>query len=257
VNRRRFIFLVPLMFIQVACAAISKDAAPSVPADSGGSAADLLARVENANQTLVSTGGIGRITFSQSGKAQHLRIAWVSEMPDKLRIVLLGVDGRPLVTIAADGSSFYYVDHTTGEFRKETLRGHLLNAALQLPMDPGSLALLLAGRMPAFNYDRAELLPGRFPDETVIVLKKWWNRVGKVYVARSRQAISRVEAYRQTGEMRYCADIEETQDVAHYLVPRVLSIRDGATRHFRLDIERYRVNEPVRPGTFHLDPPEE
>ncbi len=256
-NWHRLTVLAPLIFIQVACAAIiPRSDTPARPADPGETAARLAAHSESINQTLVSSRGIGRITFTHSGQSQRLRIAWVSTVPEKLRAVLLGVDGRPLVTISADGTWFYYQDHTTGEYRRESLQGYRLKTALQLPLEVSSLPRLLAGRMPSFDYDRTERINGRTPDETAIVLKKWWNMVGKVYISKSRPAFTRIESYRQTGEMRYRADILEIQKVEGYVVPRVLSIHDDATRHLVLDIERYWANEPVKPGTFRLDPPE-
>ncbi len=256
-NWRRLTVLVLLIFIQAACAAITpQNDTPARPVDPGETAASLTALSESINRTLISSRGIGRITFTHSGQSQRLRIAWVSAVPEKLRAVLLGVDGRPLVTIAADGTWFYFRDHTTGEYRRESPQGYRLKTALDLPLDVSSLSRLLAGRMPTFDYDRAEPISGRTPDETGILLKKWWNRVGKVYIFKSRPAIAGIESYRQTGELRYRADILESQKVEAYWVPRVLSIHDDATRHFVLDIERYWANEPVRPGTFRLDPPD-
>lgn len=257
-NWHRLTVGVLLMFIQAACAAtLPPSDTPARPADPGETAASLAARSESINRTLVSTRGIGRITFTQSGQSQRLRIAWVSAVPGKLRAVLLGVDGRPLITISADGTWLYFRDHSTGEYRRESLQGYRLQTVLRLPLDVSSLSRLLAGRMPTFDYDRVELITGRTPAETGIVLKKWWNRVAKVYILKSRPAIASIESYRQTGEMRYRADILETQKVEHYWVPRVLSIHDDATSHFVLDIERYWANEPVRPGTFRLEPSEE
>ncbi len=258
-NWHRLTLLIPLIFIQIACTALTRknDTPATRPAGSGENAASLAARSESINRTLVSHRGIGRITFTHSGQPQRLRIAWVSAVPEKLRAVLLGVDGRPLVTISADGTWFYFLDHTTGEYRRESPRGYRLKTALHLPLDVRNLTLLLAGRMPSFDYNRTELLSGRTDAENALVLKKWWNTVGRVYIPKSQSTISRIESYRQTGEMRYRADILETQRVKAYIVPRVLSIHDDGDNHFVLDIERYWVNEPVRPGTFGLDPPEE
>ncbi len=256
-NWHRLTILIPLIFTQIACTAITRrHETPARPADSGENAASLVARSGSINQTLVSSRGIGWITFTHSGQPQRLRIAWVSAVPEKLRAVLLGMDGRPLVTISADGTWFYFQDHTTGEYRRDSPRGYHLKTALHLPLDVRNLALLLAGRMPSFDYDRTELQAGRTPDETILVLKKRWNTVGRVYIPKSRATISRIESYRQTGEMRYRADIPETQSVKTYIVPRVLSIHDNGTNHFLLNIERYWVNEPVSPETFRLDPPE-
>ncbi|MCP3954667.1 MAG: hypothetical protein GY697_20970 [Desulfobacterales bacterium] len=256
-NWHRLTVLIPLIFFQISCAAITKKSdLPVSPEGPGKNGASLAVLTESINQTLVSSRGIGWIAFTHSGQLQRLRIAWVSAVPEKLRVVLLGADGRPLVTISADGTWFYFQDHTTGEFRKDSPLGYRLKAALHLPLDVRSLSLLLAGRLPPIDYDRTELLPGRTPDETVIVLKKWWNMVGRVYISNSRSAIARIESYRQTGEMRYQADIKETQKVKTYVVPRVLSINDKANNQFVLDIERYWANEPVSPEVFRLDPPE-
>ena len=90
------------------------------------------------------------------------------------------------------------------------------------------------------------------PAETGLVLKKWRNRIGKVYLDASRPALTRIEAFRQTGEMRYQADIEATRQVSGYHVPRTLSIRSSQS-DLLLEIERYWANEPVEPGMFRLE----
>ena len=246
-NRCCMPLLLTLLLFLAACAAVTERAVPSAP-----DAANLAARCESINETLVSTRGIGRLVFTRAGRAQNLRMAWASALPDKLRVVLLGLDGRPLVTAAADGNGIYLRDHITGKFYQDSPTGGRLNTLLGLPLDLESLGRLLAGRLPAFDYDQTALLTGRMPDEAGLVLKKWRNRIGRVYLDESRPALTRIEAYRQTGERRYRADIEATRQVAGYHVPRTLSIRDGETS-LVLEIERYWANQPVKPGTFRLE----
>jgi hypothetical protein len=254
--------LIVLILLQTGCATFIKktDTFPKSKFP-GENAESLVEKLENANRTLVSGKGIGRMKYVQSGRSQHLRIAWISEVPEKLRITVLGVDGRPLITASTDGTWFYFLDHTTGEFHKSSPDGYRLKTALRLPLDVRSLALILAGRIPEFDYDRIEVSTGRTTDETVVVLKKWWNRVGKIYISKSppaisRPAISRIESYDQIGDVRYIADINEIQVVKEYVVPRVLTINSGGANSFALDIDRYWVNETVDPETFILHPPE-
>ena len=258
----RLTLLIVLILLQTGCAtSIKKSDTFPKSAIPGENAESLVAKLENVNQTLVSCKGIGRMKYVQSGRSQHLRIAWISEVPEKLRIALLGVDGRPLITVSTDGTWFYFLDHTTGEFHKSSPDDYRLKTALRLPLDVRSLALILAGRIPKFDYDRIEVSAGRTTGETVVVLKKWWNRVGKIYIGKSPSAISRpailrIESYRQTGDVRYIADIKKIQIVKEYVVPRALTISSGQANSFALDIDRYWVNEPVTPETFILHPPE-
>jgi len=248
----RCILLALILALQTACAAVPG------PVDSPGDDSAELARIlKDTNRTLTTSKGIGRLEFTHSGSRQRLRIAWVSQLPGKIRLTVLGLDGRPLMTAAADESGFALQDHTTGTYQQGSLEDYRLKAALQLPLEVSSLALILAGRLPDFNYDRAVIASGRSDGESTLVLKKWWNRVGRVYfrntVSAGRQpTITRIEAFQQTGEIRYRADIKATRVVGKYVVPRSLSVQSGATNRIVLDIERYWVNEPVAPETFQL-----
>lgn len=252
----RCILLALILALQTACASVPG------PVDAPGEDGAKLVRIlENANRTLTISKGIGRLKLNHSGSRQRLRIAWVSQVPNKIRLTVIGLDGRPLMTAAANESGFALQDHTSGTYQKGALEDYRLRAALNLPLDVNSLSLILAGRLPDFAYDRAVVTSGRTDEEGILVLKKWWNRIGRVYFrkavsAGSRPTITRIEAFRQTGEMRYSADIGATREVGDFVVPRTLTIQSGTTDRIVLDIDRYWVNEPVGPETFKLPPPE-
>lgn len=248
----RCILLALILALQTACAAVPGPVEP--PGDDSVKLARIL---EQTNRTLTTCKGIGRLEFTHSGSRQRLRIAWVSQMPEKIRLTVLGLDGRPLMTAAADESGFAVQDHTTGTYQQGSLEDYRLKAALHLPLDVNSLALILGGRLPDFKYDRAVITSGRSDGEHAVVLKKWWNMVGRVYFRNTTSAglqptITRIEAFQQTGEMRYRADINATRVVGKYVVPRSLTVQSGANDRIVLDIERYWVNEPVPPETFQL-----
>jgi len=253
---RRCILLVLILALQIACAS-----APGPVDEPLGDSAELVRVLENTNQTLTTAKGIGRLEFTHSGSRQRLRVAWVSQMPDKIRLTILGLDGRPLMTAAADEIGFTLQDHTTGTYQTGALEDFRFKAALHLPLDVNSLILILAGRLPDFEYDRAEIAAGRSDGEDALVLKKWWNSVGRIYyrkavTAGSRPVITRIEAFRQTGETRYRADIKATRVVGNYVVPRTLAIQSASADRIVLNIERYWVNAPVAPETFQLKRPE-
>jgi len=252
----RCILLALILALQTACASMPGPA--EAPGEDG---AELVRILENTNRTLAISKGIGRLELNHSGSRQRLRIAWVSQVPDKIRLTVIGLDGRPLITAAANQSGFALQDHTSGTYQKGALEDYRLKAALNLPLDVNSLSLILAGRFPDFEYDRAMVTSGRTHEEGLLVLKKWWNRIGRVYFRKaestgSRPTITRIEAFRQTGEMRYSADIGATREVGGFVVPRTLTIQSATTDRIVLDIDRYWANEPVEPETFNLRPPE-
>jgi len=254
--------LILLLLIPAGCAPFKKKSVSFPGAGfSGQNAGTLIENLENANRTLVSCKGLGRMRYVHSGRLQRLRIAWISNVSEKLRVAVLGPDGRPLLTVSMDGTWFYALDHTTGEFHKDPLDGYRMKMALKLPFDVQSFALILAGRIPVFDYDRIQIADGRKPGETAVILRKWRNRVAKIYISKapgavSGPAITGIESYRQTGERRYRVDIKEVQRIKAYVVPRSLTVNYGTDDSFALDIDRYWVNEPVSPSTFVLQPPE-
>jgi len=252
----RCILLALILALHSACAVVPGPA--DAPAEDS---AELVQILQNANRTLTTSKGIGRLELTHSGNRQRLRVAWVSQVPDKIRLTVLGLDGRPLMTAARDEIGFAVQDHTTGTYQKGELEDYGLKAALQLPLDVNSLALILAGRLPDFEYDHAMIAASKADGDRILVLKKWWNRIGRVYFrnavsADSRPTITRIEAFRRTGEMRYRAEIGATREVGNFVVPRTLVIQSGTTDRIVLDIERYWANEPVSPETFKLPPPD-
>jgi hypothetical protein len=255
VNRTRCFVLLLLLVFQAACATVS-----GTPATAPDSSTQLALSLANANPGILTTKGIGHLNFTYSGGRQRLRIAWISEIPDKIRIAVLGTDGRPLMTAAVNPAGFAFLDHTTGDYRRGALEDFRVQAALPLPLDVHSLCLLLAGRLPQLDYDRALLVPGRTAGQQVLVLKKWWNRVARVtlqgHPAAGVPAIAHLETYRQTGERRYRVEIRATRMVAGYRVPAALAISTGDNAHFVLDIDRTWINAPVGPETFNLQPPD-
>ncbi len=257
-----------IILIQAGCAA-SPDQTAQAPLEPGSQTAQtkkLVTAIEAVNAELKTCKGLGRMRYVSAGRTQRFRIAWVSTIPEKLRVAVLGADGRPLITVAADGAWFYFLDHSSGEYQKSSVDGLGLKTVLRLPLDVRSLTMILAGRLPGFGHNRTAVQPGRTADETMVVFKKWWNQVGRITLrtpptaasgpANSGPIITRIEAYNQTGEVRYIADIEATRQVKSFTVPRTLALKSVHDSRFTLDIDRYWANVPVAAETFVLQPPE-
>jgi hypothetical protein len=221
-------------------------------------AQNVVDRLQTTNQFLKSFKGTGKISLRQNGVLTlDQRVAWVGAEPVKLSIVLL-VSGFPAVRIASDGSWLYYVDSQDpkGSYRKIRTNDPSLERILAIPINASDVIRLLSGRIPLREYDTAILESDTAGPGFVLVLRKWWGIVAKVYVDSGRSTVRQVEVFERRGSLAYRAVFEQMQWVSDYQVPQTLALSNDNGAYFQLIIDRYWADVEVSPSMFVVPAPD-
>jgi outer membrane lipoprotein-sorting protein len=221
-------------------------------------ALDTVERLKRVNRTLTSFKGIGKIRIRSSDRAPvNERVAWVGSAPEKLRIAVVSA-GRPVLTIAADGRHLYVVDPNDprNTFTKISTQDADLQRLLTIPLKSSDVVTVLSGRVPIAAHGSASLVRDTDGSGNILVLRRWWRVVEKIFLDDSLEEVQTVEMYDLGGGLRYRVNFRRMQEVDGYRVPRRLEINREDGSSLRLDIERYFAGVAVTPELFVIEPPE-
>ena len=259
-NWYRIILAFMIACLLSSCAAIRPTRDLTItPVERTAQVRDLLSTLEIQNEALVNFKGIGNITIRQNGLTQFdQRVAWIGEKPVKFSIAVL-ISGYPAVKLAADGRWLYYLEVQGQEtqFRKIATSDPDLKRLILIPISISDIIALLSGRIPLPEFDSVEFIQEISDQQFALVLTdSWWGIQQKIFYDATLSRIQRVEVYHRSGSLRYRAEVESTQQVDGFEVPRRLRLSNDDGTDFLLDIHRYWVNVEVPPSVFVLTPPQ-
>ncbi|MDJ0986028.1 MAG: hypothetical protein QNJ26_10825 [Desulfobacterales bacterium] len=256
----RIISALILTCAMVSCAAIrpAKDVTVT-PAERSGQVRDLLDALRAQNETLVNFKGVGNITISQNGRLQFdQRVAWIGEKPVKFSIAVL-ISGYPAVKLAADGQWLYYLEVQGQDtlFRKLAANDPDLKRLISIPISVSDIISLLSGRIPLAEFDAVTFVQDPSQQGPILILTdNWWGVRQKIAYDASLSLVQQVDVFHRSGSLKYRAEIDGTQQIDGFTVPRRLRLSNNDGIDFQLDIHRYWVNVDVAPSVFVLTPPD-
>ena len=216
----------------------------------------LIETLKRHNAGLQTFKGLGKIQLWNKNETFTSRLAWIGNMPEKLRMELLGLYGQPATSFAADGNYFYFYSHLEDRYYKRRLTDTSLKPILALPLQLSDVLDLLAGRVSIRDYRLAKVIKNTSGEGYIlIVLLKKSGIVVKLYLSHDKMSVWMTEHYRSNGSLLYRAIFKNTKRVQSYLIPFSLSVSDDNGTGFKLDIERFWVDVTVKPSVFVLPHP--
>jgi hypothetical protein len=218
----------------------------------------LLETVASRNADMDAFKGIGSVRLEQPGQAPISgRLAWVARTPSKVRFVFL-VSGHPVLVFAADGQEIYWVDPRAPEetYRKVRSSEGRLDRLVSMPLRTADLVALLAGRVPIVEHSEVMLDSNPESAHRVLVLKRWWAAVQKIYMDREDSSVQRIDFLERSGDLRYRVEFLQNQTVQGYTVPLRLRISDQKGAALTLSLDRYEIAEEPGAEVFRIEPPE-
>ena len=213
---------------------------------------------ENANNTLLSFKGIGKIELTRNGKDVFTaRSAWAGSYPDRFRIELLAMSGQPLISMAYDRDLFSYFSHTDATYFQDDVSGATLERLSSIPVAIEDIMKFLTGRIPVSEH-ATSYLERLAPDKGfLLVLEADWTGVTeKIYLDETKSKIYKVELFGITGALKYRAELRDELLVDGYRLPAHLTLSNGKGDTVRFRIDRYIANAPVEESMFTITPPE-
>ena len=170
-----------------------------------------------------------------------------------IRIAILNISGRPVLSLANDGQWFYFLSHTNNSFYKKRSSYSNLKKTIQIPIKPVEIVSLLAGRIPLYEYHAANIIRNK-NQGYVIVLKKSGNVIQKIYLNEDKKNIQKVELFDANEKLLYFVVIDSSQKINKYHVPLRLTVSNDSGNRFRIDVHKYWADVSVIPSMFVLTP---
>lgn len=231
--------------------------APHMPApDISPEIRQILIDIEAANSAVSTLKGVGRIRYTENGKPQGARAAWVAARGGRLRIEVLGIAGQPVASLSTDGKWLYLNLPLQERYFKSRAADPSLEKLVSVPVTARETIALLTGRTPLRPFRTARL--DRTADGAGLVLVDGRGRtVQKIYLDETRQRVQRFEVFSPPGRPSYRAVFEKMQRVDGFWVPKKLHLSTDRGDAVSLSIDRYWIDLPVAPSTFVLDRPGE
>ena len=192
--------------------------------------------LKNRNSALKTFKGTGTIKLYNKGIRQTTRLAWAGSLPDKIRIEILSLAGRPDLSIAGNGRKLYFLFHQNRKIYKKAFNADL-NKLISIPVKTTEIITLLSGRIPILKYKTALFKKTPAPNTSVIILKNAEEEIlEKIFLAANEKDVRRIEIFNPKGSLRYAAAFNGIRKINAYSVPTGFELSDkDAVVHISID----------------------
>ncbi len=171
-------------------------------------ALSVIAKLQQANSTLKTFKGIGRLTVRQEGKVQvDERMVWVGAPPLKLSVVLFAAS-FPALRMAGDGEWFYYQDGQEPGAPVKRLRASDpdFKRILSIPIQASDIIALMSGKMPLKEHNRATIQPLASGQGYVLLLMDGRSVRQKIFFDETKSETRQTEVYDSWGRLVFQAN---------------------------------------------------
>lgn len=217
--------------------------------------ANILLNLGQVNADLSTFKGTGKIKLWKKNSIQVVRAAWTGARPDKVRIVIQGITGFPVASMAADGDWFYLLSYSQDSFYKSEVHNPNLEMLVSIPVTAGDVIQLISGAVPIRRYQSSNLI--QLPAETGFVLSLMGERgadVEKIYLDQARIRVYKIEMFTPEGKFSYRVDIDGETEVDGFRIPEKLVFSNDDGSGFQLDVDKFWPNAAVSPDMFVITP---
>ncbi len=192
--------------------------------------------LKNRNSTLKTFKGTGTIKLYNKGIRQTTRLAWAGSLPDKIRIEILSLAGRPDLSLAGNGRKLYFLFHQNRKIHKKAFNADL-DKLISISVKATDIITLLSGRIPVLKYKTALLKKTPASNTSVIILKNAEEEIlEKIFLAANEKDVRRIEVFNHGGSLRYAADFNGIRKINAYSVPTGFELADkDAVVHIAID----------------------
>ena len=220
---------------------------------------DILEYFQRANAEVTTFKASGRITVWRNDEFLfNQSVLWAGQSPDRLRLTIMGIDGRPHMSMVSDGDWLVVLLHSEGRLEKLAIRDNGLQRLAGITLPPEDLGDLLVGRIPLMDHRQASIRPAPAPERGFILeLKGRWGKIRqRIYFTQPEMQVYRLEVFSGWGGLRYRAELEPSRQAEGFRFFPRLEISDGHQDLLKIEIRRFWPNTPLPDGIFRLSPPQ-
>jgi len=212
----------------------------------------LLARISHINAGIRDIKGIGRLRLATGATRNSARVALAGTADGALRIDLIGIDGRPLASLAADGDWVSYRGYRPYQFRRRPSSSANLDRILSIPITAREAVWLLSGKVPVEQHQSTDYRPGDGREPDRLELKRFWGDVRQALTLERAGQPTDIAFYGFGGDVRYRAQRSDIRLREGFALPfgLTLTAADGTT--VSLAIQRLVPNTGLADDLFIL-----
>lgn len=214
----------------------------------------ILLNLSRLNAELSTFKGTGKIKFWKKDGTQVVRSAWTGARPDKIRVVIQGITGFPVASMAADGNRFYLLSYSQDSFYQAEIQDPNLEKLVSIPITAGDIIKLISGVVPIRKYRSSTLLPS--PSQSGYILFLMGEKgifIEKIYLDRTER-VQRIEMFTLKGQLAYRVDFKGETEIEDFRVPARLVFDNDNGSGFQLDMDQFWPNAPVSSDMFVITP---
>ena len=214
----------------------------------------ILLNLSQLNADLLTFKGTGKIKLWKKDGTQVVRSAWTGARPDKIRVVIQGITGFPVASMAADGNRFYLLSYSQDSFYQTEIQDPNLEKLVSIPVTAGDIIKLISGVVPIRKYQSSTLLPSPSQNGYILSLKgeKGIN-IEKIYLNQTER-VQRIEMFTLKGKLAYRVDFNGETEVEDFRIPARLVFNNDDGSGFQLDMDKFWPNAPVSSDMFVISP---
>lgn len=240
------------------CGGLSERLRESPEPEATAKAVQLMERIRGRNNHLRTFKGIGRMEWLYNGSVQHARLAWVGAVPDKIRLEVLDLAGRPALSLSSDGTQLYFFSHPENRFEKTSAADVDLETLISIAIPIRDIIQLLTGRLPLPAHPTRETIATDSKDElSLIVDSGWFGQRQKIFLDPTHMTVDACEIFNAFGSLVYRAELAGHHPIREFTIPASITLSGENGAVFRLRVDRYWANIAVSPSVFTLEPPEQ
>jgi len=215
----------------------------------------ILLNLSQLNADLLTFKGAGKIKLWKGDSTQVVRSAWTGARPDKIRVVIQGITGFPVASMAADGNRFYLLSYSQDSFYQAEIQDPNLEKLVSIPVTAGDLIRLISGVVPIRKYQSSTLVQARSQSGYILsLLGEKGIEIEKIYLDQSQMRVQRIEMFTLKGQLAYRVDFKGETEVEDFRIPARLVFNNDDGSGFQLDIDKFWPNAPVSSDMFVITP---
>jgi len=249
-----FVWLLAIAMLVSGCSTLSQTPSRVAYPPESPEVTRLLLNLSQLNADLSTFKGTGKIKLWKKDGTQVVRSAWTGARPDKIRVVIQGITGFPVASMAADGNRFYLHSYSQDSFYQAEIQDPSLEKIVSIPVTAGDLIKLMSGVVPIRKYQSSTLLPA--PSQSGYILSLIGENgidIEKIYLDLTER-VQRIEMFTFKGQLAYRVDFIGETEVEEFRVPARLVFDNNDGSGFQLDMDQFWPNAPVSSDMFVITP---
>lgn len=195
--------------------------------------------------------GIGHIRMWSDKGSLSARMALAGAAGGRIRVEILGFTGQPMATLMYDGKDYFFRSYTQGQTFEKSASPSAIRQLIGIDITTDDLVTLLAGGLPVREHDSVCREENGPPGEEILVLKDGWCSwtVEKLAVDFGNDRLRRMEMYGWFS-LQYQMMFQDQRMVDGFLIPFKFILNDDQGNGLAVQMDRYWVNIPIKPGLF-------